>query len=582
MNVFQLSEESRQEICCDLVCSVVIVTIAWEISLNNKVCCNSVLITDCFYLCIFNCRQGIYYMRETCDTGCKGTVNLCIDQSHLCCFIVVFVMHIVDHVQCSNIQMSQPVHHLIVFLNYLVIVKILRSDRLILRSYLLFCLLVNTAVDGIKKTFRKVCTSAEELDLFTCLCSRYTAADAVVIAPYRTHYIVILILNGTCCNRNICSIFLKVLRQSGGIKNSKVRFRSRSHILQCMKETEITLCYHMASVNTHTCHFQGCPYRVSGKQLVVRRNTGKFYHTEFHNHMVNKLLSLFLCKDSSLKVSLNINIKESGDTSNTHCSSVLSLDSCKVSEIQPLECFSCILCRLRNIKAVGLSHSFHSLKSADLVSDLLTKLEVIASHTLTVACCKILLFALDQSIDSVKSHTSVIAYNTSAAIGIRKTCQNFAVTGSLHFRCINVKHTLVVCFKLIVIKNIFNFVAYFIAVSFTCFFCHFNTAVWHKGTFQRFVCLKTYNSFQIFQILVNISRTIRGKRCYNLCLHIQNSALCALFFLQLLKLAPEFICCLCRPFQERSISVIWCIIHFNKVTYVNFFFPAFTVKTFPL
>ena len=72
MNVFQLSEESRQKICCDLVCSVVIVTIAWEISLNNKVCCNSVLITDCFYLCIFNCRQGIYYMRETCDTGCKG------------------------------------------------------------------------------------------------------------------------------------------------------------------------------------------------------------------------------------------------------------------------------------------------------------------------------------------------------------------------------------------------------------------------------------------------------------------------------------------------------------------------------
>ena len=161
--------------------------------------------------------------------------------------------------------MSQPVHHFIIFCNYFIIVKIFRSDRLIVWSYLLFCLLINTAVDRIKKAFCKVCTSAEELHLFTCLCSRYTAADAVVIAPYRTHNIIVLILDGTCCNRDVSCIFLEVLRQSWRIKYCKVWFRSRSHIFQCVQETIVVLCYHGTSVLSHTCYFQSCPYRVTGE-----------------------------------------------------------------------------------------------------------------------------------------------------------------------------------------------------------------------------------------------------------------------------------------------------------------------------
>ena len=153
-------------------------------------------------------------MRESCDTSCEGTVNLCINQSHLCCFIVVFVMHIVDHVQCSNIQMSQPVHHLVIFCDYFVIVKVFRSNWLILRSYLLFCLLINTTVDRVQKAFCKVCTSSEELHFFTCLSSRYTAADAVVIAPYRTHNIIVLILDRACQYGDVSCIFLEVFRQS--------------------------------------------------------------------------------------------------------------------------------------------------------------------------------------------------------------------------------------------------------------------------------------------------------------------------------------------------------------------------------
>ena len=214
MDVFQFFKECRQQCCCNLICSVIIVTITWEITLYNEICCNSIFITNSFNFCIFDSGQGIYYVRESSDTCCERTVNLCIDQSHFSCFIVVFVMHVVDHVQCSNIQMSQPVHHLVIFCDYFIIIEIFRSNWLIVRSYLLFCLLINTTVDSVKKAFCKVCTSSEELHLFTCFCSRYTAADAVVVAPYRTHNIIIFILDRACQYRNVSCIFLEVFRQS--------------------------------------------------------------------------------------------------------------------------------------------------------------------------------------------------------------------------------------------------------------------------------------------------------------------------------------------------------------------------------
>ena len=60
MDVFQLLKECGKQSCCDLVCSVIIVTITWEVTLNLEVCCDSVLVTDCFYFCTFDSGKGIY------------------------------------------------------------------------------------------------------------------------------------------------------------------------------------------------------------------------------------------------------------------------------------------------------------------------------------------------------------------------------------------------------------------------------------------------------------------------------------------------------------------------------------------
>ena len=278
-------------------------------------------------------------------------------------------MHVMDHVQSSNVQMSQPVHHNVVFLHNLIIVQVFAGDRLIFRSNLLFCFLVFTTVDRVKEAFCKVCTSAEELDLFTGLSCRYTAADGVIIAPYRTHYIIVLILDGACLYRNMSCIFLESFRKILRVQNSKVRLWGRSHVFQCVQETEVVLCNDRTSVDSHTGNFQSSPYRVTGEQLIVRRNSCEFNHTAFHYQMVDQLLCFFLSQDTFFDISFDVDVKESRYTANAHCSTVLGLDCCKISEVQPLNSLFCIFSRLGNVIAVRLCHNFHFLKCSYLVCD---------------------------------------------------------------------------------------------------------------------------------------------------------------------------------------------------------------------
>ncbi len=186
------------------------------------------------YGSVLDSGQGVDYMRETCNTGSEGTANIGIDECHLSCLIVVLVMHILNQVQGVYIETCKPIHHLVVLLHNFIEVKDIGSDGLVLRTYLHLVLLIDTTVDSVEKALSKVCTCAEELHLLTGLGSGYTAADAVIIAPDRTHYIIVLILDGAGIDGDLSSITTEVLRQSPGVENSKVGFRRRSHVFKSM------------------------------------------------------------------------------------------------------------------------------------------------------------------------------------------------------------------------------------------------------------------------------------------------------------------------------------------------------------
>ena len=139
-------------------------------------------------------------MRETCNTGCERTLTVIIDERHLSSLIIIFIMHIMDQVQYIHINVSQPVHPPVEFLDYFVVICIFGGDTLHLRSALDSVFLIETAVECIQQCFCKICTSTEKLNLFPCLCCRNTAADGIVVSPLWFHNFVILVLDRTCIN----------------------------------------------------------------------------------------------------------------------------------------------------------------------------------------------------------------------------------------------------------------------------------------------------------------------------------------------------------------------------------------------
>ena len=208
--------------------------------------------------------------------------------------------------------------------------------------------------------------------------------------------------------------------------------------------------------------------------------------------MVDELLSLLLCQDTLLQVSLDINVKECGNTSDTHCSSVLCLDRCKVSEVQPLNSLFCVCRRLGDIITVRLCHLLHSVERADLISDLFAETEICSLHSVSLILNKIRLLLLDQVVNTVESYAAVVAYDTSSSVCIRKACNDLVVTCLLHLRSIDIKYRLVMCL-MIFCKDFMQFFTRCISVCRTSLLSHLDSAVRHKCSLQRLVCLKTDN-----------------------------------------------------------------------------------------
>ena len=191
-------------------------------------------------------------------------------------------MHVLDQVEGIDIESGKPAHHTVKFVHHFIIVQIFGSNGTAFRPYLFLCLFIYSAVNSVKKTFCKVCPRTEKLHFLSGLGCGDTAADGIIISPYRAHNVVIFILDGTGLNGNIGCIVFKLFRKPGGIKHSQIRLRGRPHIFQSVKESVVGPCYHGTTVLSHAGHFQSRPYRIAGEELIVGGDPGKFNHAEFH------------------------------------------------------------------------------------------------------------------------------------------------------------------------------------------------------------------------------------------------------------------------------------------------------------
>ena len=418
-------------------------------------------------------------------------------------------MHVLNEVQGVYIDASEPLEHDVVALHYLIVVEVLGGDLRQLRSALKSLHLVNAAVDRIEQSLCEVCACAEELHLLAGLGCGYAAADGVVIAPYRTHYIIVLVLDGGGLYGNLGRILAEALREPLGVKNGQVRLRSGSHVLQGVEEAEVVLGDHVASVSAEACHLEGSPYRVAGEQLVVGRNTGELDHAELHYEVIDELLCLLLGELALVEVTLDVDIEEGGHTAYGHCSAVLGLDGGEVAEVQPLNCFLCVVRRSADVVAVGLGHLLHSLEGADLVGELLTLADDVIGHYAAAAVVEVSHLVLYEVVNTVEGNTAVVADDTSAAVGIRQAGEDLALACHSHLRGVRIVDALVVSL-VILSKNLVELGVRGIAVGGACLLSHLDSAERHERTLQGLVGLEAYNLLLVLKALIDVAGAIRS------------------------------------------------------------------------
>ena len=153
-------------------------------------------------------------------------------QSHQGSFVAVFVVHVVDAVQCGNILSGQPIHEFIHALEHGVVVQHFVFNRLGFRTDLVFGFFVHATVDCIQQGFGQVGTSTEELHVFTNYHRAHAAGNGVIVAvEVGAHQIVVFVLDRRSIDRHFGAKLFEALRQFFRPQYSDVRLGRRAHVV---------------------------------------------------------------------------------------------------------------------------------------------------------------------------------------------------------------------------------------------------------------------------------------------------------------------------------------------------------------
>ena len=207
------------ELLCDHngnLVGLVVVIAEWDVFalldlvVNGQTC----LVADDTDLAVLHCGDRVGNDGDTGNTCGTCALNVTVMQSHLECLVVVLVVHVVDNLQCVHVGLCQPAHHLLEAGPELLVGEVVAGDWAEAGTYLLAANLVTAAVDGIQHTLGQVGASTEELHLLTDLHGANAACDAVVVAQFGTHQVVVLILQGASVDTYLCAVQFPRLGQT--------------------------------------------------------------------------------------------------------------------------------------------------------------------------------------------------------------------------------------------------------------------------------------------------------------------------------------------------------------------------------
>ena len=516
-------------------------------------------------------------MREAGDARRERALEVRVDERHLRGLVVVAVVHEVDEVQRVDVEPGEPVHHRVVGLQHLLVVEHVARDRAELRTHLRVRLLVHAAVDGVQEALREIGARAEELHLLAGVRRRDAAADRVVIAPDAAHDLVVLVLHARRRDRDLRGVALERLREARRVEDREVRLRARPHRLQRVEDAEVGLRDHAAAVAAHARDVDRRPDGIAREELVVLGNARELDHAELEDEVVDQLLRVRLGEESALQVARDEDVEERRDAPDGHRRAVLRLDRREVAEVRPLHGFARVRRRLGDVVAVARRHDLHRLQRADLLGDLLAAAHDFLGRGAAADQRQVAFLGGDQAVDAVERDAAVVADDAPAPVGVRQARDDLVLARAAHLGRVGVVDALVV--RLVVLrKDAVQLGVRRVAVGRQRLLGHLDAAVGHEGALERLVGLEAHD---LFEILVEVARLVRGDGRDDVGIHVEDAALGALFLLEGLELGPEGRRGLGRVCQKRLVAVIGRVVEPDEFGRVDFLLPVAARETFP-
>ena len=405
-----------------------------------------------------------------------------------------------DNLQCVDIHLGQPTHHLLVLRHHLVIIQIFARNRFEAWSHLYAGALVAPAVDGIQQALGQVGARSEELHLLADFHRGNAAGYAVIVAIVHAHQVIILILDGRRVDRHLGTELLPILRQLLRPQHRQVRFRCRAEVIKRVQVAETSLGHQRAAVHAHSAQRLRHPHGVTGKKVVVFRCAEETHDAELDNHLVHQFLRLFFRQFAFEDILLDINVEESRGTTDGHRSTVLVLHGGQISQINKLHGFARILCRTGHIETIRGTHLLEILQRPDLFRHLLTVTNDFIIQFLYVELFLKPLFVLYQTRRTIQCHTAIITDNAPAPVSVRKAGNDGRTAGGQHLLRVGREHAFVV--RLAVFRE--NLLRHRIQVVTVCLqaVLHHSDATFRKyGPFQGRVCLQPDYDF-VFPVYI--------------------------------------------------------------------------------
>ena len=353
---------------------------------------------------------------------------------------------------------------------------------------------------------------------------------------------------------------------------------------QGVEQTERGLGDHGTAVVAEAGVGPSRPVRIAGEDRVVILGTQEAHDAQLHDQVIDDLLCVGLGDLAGLQVALEVDVEEGGDTAEGHGGAVLALDGGEVAHVGPLHGFLCGLCRAGQVEAVLVAEVDQLLQGLDLLVMLFAEADPVLDLRLgEVVAVRdgvlVALLELDQRVHAVQGHTTVIADDAAAAVGIRQTGEDLVVASYLDLLGVDAEDAVVVGLAVLG-EDLLDLRIGLLAGFLDGLLDHTPAAVRHHGALARHIGLQTDNHIVDFRGIDVAGREgVDARRGVGV--HVVDALLALHGQIVVVQILPQVLGLVGGVSQEGLVTLIWRVVLLDEVADINVLLPVALGEAFP-